>query len=130
MSNHGLFEITKLEEARQAWEIFFNRFYSPELSKQVNVEFDPKQREFIPRKLNKLKNKNFAWDEGTSSDDDQPTFHSDDFDDFLNGNTVKIPRELNEADLKQVEEAILQGDYKNERFKNKNTIFMHCGYLS
>lgn len=123
MSNHGLFEITNLEEAVQAWKIFFNRFYSPKLSKQVNVEFDPKQRQFIPRKLNKLKSKSVAWDEGTSSDEDQTTFHSDDFDDFLNGNTVKIPRELNETDLKQVEEAIHQGDYKNEHFNNKNAIF-------
>ncbi|TLY47252.1 MAG: hypothetical protein E6K54_06410 [Gammaproteobacteria bacterium] len=127
MSNHGLFEITQLEDTQAAWEIFFNRFYSAEIPKQVNVEFDAKQREFIPRTVKKAKHKRFAWDEETKlayySDKDGRTSHSDDFDDFLKGNRVKIPVELNETDFKRVEQAILLGNYEDELFKNKNHVF-------
>lgn len=117
MSNHGLFAIKNLQDAQDAWEIFFNRFYSPEVPENASVEFDPKQQNFLPRNDKNAKNKR-------ASDLDGRTDHSDDFDDFLNGYTVKIPDiQLNETDFKCVEKAILQGDYETEIFKNENHVF-------
>jgi hypothetical protein len=118
MVNYGLFELNKLEDAQNAWEIFFGRFYSAEIPKDANVEFDPEQREFIPRKDKKAKEKRF-------SDIDGRTYHSDDFDDFLNGYTVKIPDniQLNKSDLNKVENAILTGNYEDSVLTNESHVF-------
>lgn len=118
MVNHGLSEIRKLEDAQNAWEIFFGRFYSAEVPKDANVEFNPERRNFPPRKDKKAKNKRPADISGR-------TDHSDDFDDFLNDYPVKIPYniELNETDFECIEKAILQGDYQADIFKNENHVF-------
>ncbi|WP_339050664.1 hypothetical protein [Rickettsiella endosymbiont of Xylota segnis] len=118
MANHGLFAIENLQDAQDAWKIFFNRFYSPKVPENANVEFDIEQRNFLPRKEKNAKNKS-PLDIGGRTD------HSDDFDDFLNGYTVRIPDniELSEIDFDCVKEAILQGDYEASVFKNENHVF-------
>jgi hypothetical protein len=118
MANHRLFAIENLQDAQDAWKIFFNRFYSPEVPENAKVEFDLEQRNFLPRKDKNAKNKR-------PSDIGGRTDHSDDFDDFLNGYTVRIPDniELSEIDFDCVKEAILQGDYEASVFKNENHVF-------
>lgn len=129
MVHNGLLEINAQKDARNAWEIFFNRFYSAEVPKDTNVEFDPNQREFSPRADKKAKDKRFSWDDEAKmayySGATARTSHSDDFDDFLNGYTIRVPDdiELNETDFKQMEKAILQGNYKDDLFKNENHVF-------
>ncbi|BBB14954.1 hypothetical protein RVIR1_04410 [Candidatus Rickettsiella viridis] len=129
MVHNGLLEINEQKDALNTWEIFFNRFYSAEVPKDANVEFDPNQREFIPRENKKAKDKRFSWNDEAKmayySGTTERTSHSDDFDDFLNGYTVRVPYniKLNEPDFKQLEEAILQGNYKDDLFKNESHVF-------
>lgn len=127
MPNHGLLEITKLEDAQEAWKIFSDRFYSAEVPEQVNIEFDANQYEFSPRKDEEAKTKRFSWNEQTRkpyySNKGGRTSHSDAFDDFLNGNTVTIPSQLNKIDLERLEEAVHQGNYQDDIFNDKNYVY-------
>ncbi|ASQ45596.1 hypothetical protein [Legionella clemsonensis] len=118
MSNYGLAEINNLSDAKNAWESFFGRFFSPELSKGVNVEFDPDLREFIPRKNPDAKNKRADLTE-------ERTLHSDDFDDFLNGDVVKIPDhfKLTQEGLEQVYQAIQRGNFEDAALTREDHTF-------
>ena len=53
------------------------------------------------------------------------TYHSDDFDDFLNGNQVTIPdgMSLTQKSLDIVEEAIREGNYEAPCFSDKSHLF-------
>lgn len=86
--------ITNYNEAREAWVLFFNRFFSPEIPDGVDVSFKSNLKEFSPRddKTEKIK-------------------HSDDFEDFLNGQIIHIPEDvkLKKRGLKQARRKILYG---------------------
>jgi hypothetical protein len=130
-------KISTLTDARDAWETFFGRFFSSEIPAKVAVDFDPKIREFKPRedekaKFNPPKFPNFIPDKEfkqrfpQSPDyDDHRTSHSDDFDDFLNGNTVKIPGniELDQKTLDLVESEILKGNFSFPYFNDIHHIY-------
>jgi hypothetical protein len=86
--------ITNCEEAREAWALFFNRFYSPEIPPDVDVSFKSDLKKFTPR-----------------ADKSKKTDHSDDFEDFLNGQTIEIPdyMKLKKRGLKKARYKILNG---------------------
>jgi hypothetical protein len=117
-NNYGLAEILSLDDAIWAWKSFFGRFFSADIPSGINTEFDPHLRQFIPRENQKAK---YQHPDIT----DERTLHSDDFDDFLNGNTVTIPEHisLNQTDLDRVEQAILRGDFADECFKKEEHVF-------
>jgi hypothetical protein len=117
--HYGLEEINSVKKARSAWETFFGRFFSAEIPPGVDVTFDPKLRAFKPRADKKAKyTKPFS---STHSKTD----HSDDFDDFLNGETITIPEHisLNTKGLKRVKNAILAGNFDNAALKDEAHIF-------
>lgn len=117
--NHGFAEISTEEEATDAWKSFFGRFFSPETPQGVDVTFKSDVRQFTPRK-----NKDAKY-QYPNVNNEEKTLHSDDFDDFLNGNTVIIPNHitLNEEGLEQIKQAIELGNYDDEAFKKKNHPF-------
>jgi hypothetical protein len=116
--NNNVASINDLVEADAAWDQFFGRFYSSDIPKGVDVKFDPLVREFKPRQNKNAKNLPPFQMEGR-------TDHSDDFDDFLNGNTVKIPESitLNKKMLHRVKMAIYAGDFSGEIFKKIDHIY-------
>lgn len=128
MSEHdGFIEVSTIEEAKDAWETFFGRFFSPEIPAGVDVTFDPKLLAFEPREQRDAKYNPppvFNSKLVTAIDKDR-TFHSDDFDDFLNGNIVIIPKDisLNEEGLEQVAQAIKDGDFEHESLKKEDHTF-------
>ncbi|PJE10910.1 hypothetical protein [Legionella sp.] len=107
----GIAEINSLDDAKAAWELFLGRFFSPEIPNEVDVTFNPELRKFTPRQNHDAKNQD-------PSNADGRTDHSDDFDDFLNGNEVTIPvgMVLRQKCLDDLEQAIREGDYKHRRF--------------
>lgn len=122
-SENNLASIVDREQAEDAWEGFFGRFYSNEIPLGVKVEFDPSVREFKPRENKHAKNyRPFKEEEGK---EEVRTDHSDDFDDFLNGKTVKIPESviLDEITLNEVEAAISNGDFSADIFKKIDHIY-------
>ncbi|MCA0404299.1 MAG: hypothetical protein LCH30_11005 [Proteobacteria bacterium] len=106
--NYELAEIHSLATALEAWELFFGRFFSADIPAGVKVEFDPSIRQFKPRSNKAAKSLSFY-------NQAEKTFHSDDFDDFLNGQTVTIPEGmlLNEEGLAQTEKAINEGNFSS-----------------
>lgn len=116
--NYDLAEIKTLEDAKSAWESFFGRFFSPDIPPEVNVDFNSDLREFTPRK-----NKDAKYAPPGSSEG--RTLHSDDFDDFLNGNTITIPEHiaLNAEGLDKVAQAIQQGNFEHEALKKEDHTF-------
>lgn len=52
----GAFAIKTSGDAKNAWELFFSRFYSPEIPNEVMVKFDPNIKEFSPREDKDAKN--------------------------------------------------------------------------
>ena len=117
-NNRNLASIANLKEAESAWERFFGRFFSSEIPPGVGVEFDPLLREFKPRENKKAKNLSPFKNEGR-------TDHSDDFDDFLNGNTVKIPESivLDKDTLNKIKIFISNGDFSSDIFKKIDHIY-------
>lgn len=116
--NTGISEISSLDEAKDAWESFFGRFFSPEVPEGVDVSFNAELRKFTPRENPDAKYQAPFKDEGR-------TYHSDDFDDFLNGNTVTIPdrMSLTQKNLDIVEKAISEGNYEHSCFSNRPHLF-------
>lgn len=129
----GIMEINTVAEARDAWELFFGRFFSPEIPPGVDVTFDPEVRQFLPRDkkmdVSRENNPRYSFPEYIDIDQfsiaDNKTRHSDDFDDFLNGHPVILPQyiDLNETGLQNVEEAIKKGNYRNYVLKDKDHIY-------
>lgn len=117
--NHGFAEISTKEQAIDAWESFFGRFFSPETPQEVDVTFKSDIRQFTPRK-----NKDAKY-QYPNIKNEEKTLHSDDFDDFLNGNTVTIPKHitLNEEGLEQVKRAMELGNYDDEAFTKEDHPF-------
>ncbi|KTD74210.1 hypothetical protein [Legionella tucsonensis] len=126
--NYGLAPISDAQEALDAWESFFGRFFSPEIPKGVDVAFNPELRQFTPRKKKDAKYKHPGFRDQETLElpiDAERTLHSDDFDDFLNGNTVTIPERitLTPEGLQKVEKAIDRGDYEDEALKKEDNTF-------
>jgi hypothetical protein len=126
--NYGLATISTTDEAKDAWESFFGRFFSSEVPTAVDVTFDPELRQFTPRTAKDAKYKHPGFRDKTTKKfpiDKDRTLHSDDFDDFLNGNTVTIPEHitLNEEGLDEVAKAINDGDFKHEALKKEDHTF-------
>jgi len=125
---YGLAEISTIEQAKDAWESFFGRFFSPETPQGVDVAFKSDLRQFTPRKKKDAKYKHPGFRDKETRElptDEERTLHSDDFDDFLNGNTVTIPQHitLEQEGLEQVQKAIERGDYKDEALKKEDHTF-------
>ncbi|VEB32680.1 hypothetical protein [Legionella cherrii] len=126
--NYGLSEISTIEDATAAWQSFFGRFFSPEIPPGVDVTFDPKLRVFAPRENKNAKYKHPGFIDPKTKQypvDPQRTLHSDDFDDFLNGNKITIPAQitLNAKGLEQVAQALARGDFEDEALKKEDHTF-------
>lgn len=126
--NDGFVEISTQKEAIDAWESFFGRFFSPAVPPGVDIKFNPELRQFIPRAKKDAKYKHPGFQDKETEQlpiDPDRTLHSDDFDDFLNGNTVTIPDHiiLNGEGLEQVAKAIEKGDFENEALKKEDHTF-------
>lgn len=107
--NDGKFRIQTDQNAQDAWELFFNRFSSFTLTGlESEPEFDETICEFTPR-LNKNDKKS----------------HSDDFEDFLNGHTIQIPKKikLTKKGMEIFLKDIRKGNYNAEIFKHDEHIF-------
>lgn len=118
MARDTLFEINSLDDAKAAWTLYFNRFYSPEIPESVDTTFDPKIQKFTPRLNRDAKNQ--SW-----SKSGDRLLHSDDFDDFLNGRTIIFPKNitLSEEKLISLMKQIENGNWDDDSFKHKEHIF-------
>lgn len=126
--DYGLAPISDVREAKDAWESFLGRFFSPEIPQGVDVTFDPELREFTPRPKKDAKYKHPGFRDKETQElpvDEERTLHSDDFDDFLNGNTITIPEHitLTAEGLRAVEKAIKNGDYEDEVLEKDDHTF-------
>jgi hypothetical protein len=95
---HEIAPITNVTEAKVAWDLFFGRFFSPEIPEGVDVAFDSNIRSFSPREDKTLRTK-----------------HSDDFEDFLNEQTIDIPDDIiiTQEDLDSLYDDLDNGIYKH-----------------
>ncbi|HHT0594484.1 TPA: hypothetical protein ACTXXA_003028 [Legionella anisa] len=126
--NFGLTQIVTLKDAQDVWESFQGRFFSPEIPTGVEVKFDPDLPQFNPREKKDAKYKHPGFPDkvtGKLPVDPDRTLHSDDFDDFLNGNIIKIPGhiKLTKEGLEQVAEAIKEGKYDDDALKQEAHTF-------
>ncbi|KTD43119.1 hypothetical protein [Legionella parisiensis] len=126
--DYGLAEIRTLSDAKDAWESFAGRFFSPEIPPGVDVTFNPELRQFTPRPKKDAKYKHPGFRDKETNElpvDAERTLHSDDFDDFLNGNTVTIPERITLTldGLKKVKDALERGDYEDEALKTEDHTF-------
>lgn len=123
---NGIFEIKDEISAKDAWELFFGRFYSPEIPEHIkkDITFAPDIRVFEPRGNRSSKNNPADLSEYPQIDLDR-TLHSDDFDDFLNGHTIKIDAqyELSQKEFEIVKQAIADGNWNAAIFNNEKHIF-------
>ncbi|MCW8409835.1 hypothetical protein OQJ13_12725 [Legionella sp. PATHC035] len=126
--NFGFAEISTIEDAHAAWESFFGRFFSPEIPPGVDVTFDPTLRVFAPRKNINAKYKHPGFRDPKTNQfpvDPTRTLHSDDFDDFLNGNKITIPAHitLDAEGLEGVAKAIACGDFEHPALNKEDHTF-------
>ncbi|KTD66953.1 hypothetical protein Lste_3159 [Legionella steelei] len=126
--NYGLAEIDTFADATAAWQSFFGRFFSSEIPTGVDVTFNPDLRQFNPRKNKNAKYKHPGFRDNETAQlpvDEERTLHSDDFDDFLNGNTITIPEHitLTAEGLEHVAQAIQRGDFEDESLKKEEHTF-------
>ncbi|KTC78792.1 hypothetical protein Lche_0812 [Legionella cherrii] len=126
--NFSFAEISTIEDATAAWQSFFGRFFSPEIPPGVDVTFDPKLPVFAPRENKNAKYKHPGFIDPKTKKfpvDPERTLHSDDFDDFLNGNKITIPAHitLDAEGLERVANAIASGDFENPALNKEDHTF-------
>lgn len=126
--NFGFAEISTIEDATAAWQSFLGRFFSPEIPPGVDDTFDPTLRVFAPRENKNAKYKHPGFIDPKTKQvpvDPERTLHSDDFDDFLNGNKITIPAHitLNAEGLERVAKAIALGDFEDPALNEEDHTF-------